>query len=138
MNKKLFKQLCMNYGKDADKELFELWEYNLRCYDENEMQKAISIIISQDKYFPTLNRVLEVVKDVVRKEEIIRDDENVIKEKMKRLNIHPDWLDEEITNKKIDEETEKEFDDFNNFIEEFRSDNKKDDMNDFIEELRNE
>ena len=138
MNKKIFKQLCMNYNKEADKDLFELWQNNLRCYDEDEMQKAVAIIIAQDRYFPTLNRVLEVVKDVVSKERIDFNNEDYIKEKMQKYNIKPDWLDKEITNQEIDEETEKEFEDFNNFIQEFRSDNVKDDMNDFIEELRNE
>lgn len=122
MNKKIFKQLCMNYNRDADKDLYELWEYNLRCYDEDEMQKAINIIIAQDKYFPALSRVLEVVKDVVSKENIDFNNEDYIKEKMKKYNIKPNWLDKEITNQEIDEETEKEFEDFNKFIEEFRKD----------------
>lgn len=74
MNKKIFKQLCMNYNKEADKELYELWEYNLRCYDEDEIQKAINIIISNDKYFPTLNRILEVAKNVVAKEIFVKDE----------------------------------------------------------------
>lgn len=120
MNKKLFKQLCMNFNREADKELYELWEYNLRPYDEEEMQKAISIIISQDKFFPTLNRVLEVVKDVVKKEVIVFDSEDTIREKMKRLNIHPKWLDKEIVNEEIDKETEEGFNDFQNFIADFR------------------
>lgn len=88
MNKQLFKQLCMNYNRDADKELYELWEYNLRCYDEDEMKQAISIIISQDKYFPTLSRILEVVKDIVNKEVI--DD----RYKIEKLNkIKPSWYE---------------------------------------------
>lgn len=120
MNKKDFVKLCFNFSKEPSEELFELWEYNLRCYDEDEMQKAINIIISQDKYFPTLNRILEVVKDIVNKEEIIQDDENVIREKMKRLNIHPEWLNKKIKNQKVDEETKKEFEEFKDFIKEFR------------------
>lgn len=120
MNKKIFKQLCMNYNREADKELYELWEYNLRCFDEDEMQKAVGVIITQDKFFPTLNRILEVLKDIVSKENVIKSELD-IREKMERLNIKPKWLDKEIVNKKIDKETEKEFEDFNKFIEEFRA-----------------
>ena len=120
MNKKIFKQLCMNYNKEADKDLYELWEHNLRCFDEEEIQKAISIIITVDKYFPTVNRILEVVKDVVSKESIDYNSESAVKEKMERLNIKPEWIDKKIINEPIDEETVKEFEDFNKFIEEFR------------------
>lgn len=112
MNKKDFAKLCFNYGKEPNEDLFELWSYNLRCYDEDEMQKAINIIIAQDKYFPTLNRVLEVVKDVVSKEVFIKDE-------TKYKNT--EWYDKEIINEEIDEETKKEFEDFNKFIEEFRN-----------------
>lgn len=120
MNKKDFVKLCFNFSKEPSEELFELWEYNLRCYDEDEIQKAIGIILTQDKYFPTLNRMLEVVKGIVEKEEIIQDDEDAIRKKMKRLNIRPEWLDKEIKSQPIDEET-KEFEkEFKNFIEEFR------------------
>lgn len=120
MNKQLFKQLCMNYNKEADKDLYELWEYNLRPYDEDEIQKAISVIIAKDKFFPTFSRFLEVVKEVVSKEEF--DSEKSVREKMKRLNIKPDWLNnKEITNEPVDKETEEIFEDFNNFIKEFRN-----------------
>ena len=127
MNKKDFAKLCFNYNKEPNEDLFELWKDNLRCYDEDEIQKAINIIISNDKFFPNLNRFLEVVKDVVSKEELTTT-----------LKIKPEWYFDEITNLEIDEETENIYNDFQNFIKEFKSDNKKDDMNDFIEELRNE
>lgn len=115
MNKQLFKQLCINYNRTADKDLFELWEYNLRPYDEEELKKAFGIIMVQDKYFPNLNRVLEVVKDVVNKE--LTNDRYKL-EKLDR--IKPEWYGKEIENEPIDEETKKEFEDFNKFIEEFR------------------
>lgn len=120
MNKKIFKQLCMNYNRDADKDLYEMWEYNLRCYDEDEMQKAINIIIAQDKFFPTLSRVLEVVKDVVKKEDVSKNEDAII-EKAKRLNINLQWYNEDIEDEPIDDETKKTFEDFNKFIEEFRN-----------------
>ena len=114
MNKKDFAKLCFNYGKEPNEDLFELWQYNLRCYDEDEMQKAINIIITNDKYFPTLSRVLEVVKDVVSKETLIKDE-------TKYKNT--DWYGKQIINVPIDDETQKYFNDFNNFIEEFRDGN---------------
>lgn len=120
MNKSLYKQLCMNYGKEPDKDLYELWEYNLRCYDEEEIQKAINIIIAKDKYFPNLSRIFEVVKEVVSKENCEVSDYEKI-DKMKKLNIIPNWLGKEIVNEEIDKETQKEFEDFNNFIQEFRN-----------------
>ena len=40
MNKKQFKKLCLNYGKDANVDLYELWNYNLRCFDEEEIEKT--------------------------------------------------------------------------------------------------
>lgn len=104
MNKKIFKQLCMNFNKEPDKELYELWEYNLRCYDEEEIQQAISKIIANDKYFPTFSRLLQIVKEVVSKEEFDYNNEKHIQEKMKRLDIHPSWLDKETTNEPIDEQ----------------------------------
>ena len=119
MNKRLFKQLCMNYNKEADKELYELWEYNLRCYDEEELAKAINIIIANDKYFPTLSRILEVVKDIVNKENI-EYDEKYMKEKMINSGVIPDWLDKPIINKPIDDETKETYEDFKSFLEEFR------------------
>ena len=121
MNKKDFAKLCFNFNKDPNEDLYELWKDNLRPYDDNEIQKAINTIISTDKYFPTLSRFLEVVKDIVSKENVDIDDEKYIREKMKKHNIHPEWLDKEIINEPIDEETKKEFDDFNKFIEEFRN-----------------
>lgn len=120
MNKKDFAKLCFNYNKEPNEDLYELWEYNLRCYDEDEMQKAINIIIAQDKFFPTLSRVLEVVKDVVRKEDVFKNEDAII-EKAKRLNINLKWYNEDIESEPVDEETKKTFEDFKKFIEEFRN-----------------
>lgn len=119
MNKKDFAKLCFNYNKEPNEELYELWEYNLRCYDEEELSKAINIIIANDKYFPTLSRVLEVVKEIVSKEDIIYDDEYK-KEKIQKCGVIPKWLDQEIVNQEIDEQTKKEYDEFMGFIEVFR------------------
>ena len=120
MNKKQFKKLCLNYGKDANVDLYELWNYNLRCFDEDEIEKTINIIISTDQYFPTLNRLLEVAKQVVREEDIDYDEKQlggIFKEK----GVVPEWYGKEIENEPIDEETEKEFNEFQAFLEDFRN-----------------
>lgn len=119
MNKELFKKLCMNYNKSANKELYDLWSYNLRPYSNDEIEEAINIIVGTDKFFPTLSRVLEVIKEVV-KHKPIENSETVVREKMKKHNIHPKWLDKFITNEPLDEETEKEFNDFQDFLKEIR------------------
>lgn len=111
MNKKDFAKLCFNFNKEPNEDLYELWEYNLRCYDEEELSKALNNIIAKDKYFPTLNRILEVVKDIVSKKTFIKDESKYKNTK---------WYNKEIINQLIDEETQKEFDNFNKFIEEFR------------------
>ena len=119
MKIELFKQMCKNFNKELDEDLYLLWNERLRMYVDEEIKKAVNIIISKDKYFPTLSRFLEVIKEVVSKEEF--DSEKSVREKMKRLNIKPDWLNKEVTNEPIDEETEEIFEDFNSFLEEFRN-----------------
>ena len=121
MNKTIFKKLCLNYDKEPDKDLYELWEYQLRAYDEEEIQQMVEYIITNDRFFPTLSRVLEVIKEISKKELDTFDSEKNVREKMKRLNIKPSWLDQEIVNEPIDEETQETFEDFNSFLMEFRN-----------------
>ena len=63
MNKKLFISLCMNYNKEADARLYELWEESLKDYDPYVVEKAISNIMLKDKFMPNLNRILEEIKN---------------------------------------------------------------------------
>lgn len=120
MNKKDFVKLCFNFNKEPNEDLYELWEYNLRAFDEQEIRDAFNKIILTEKYFPNLNKVLEVVKEVVKKENLEFNNESVIKEKIKKFNINPQWLNKEITNQAIDKETEETYNDFQNFLKEFR------------------
>ena len=120
MNKKDFAKLCFNYNKEPNEDLYDLWSYNLRCFDEEEMQKTINRIITTDQYFPTLNRLLEVAKQVVR-EENIEYDEKQLGGIFERKGVVPEWYGKEIENEPIDEETEKEFKDFQTFLEDFRN-----------------
>lgn len=120
MNKKQFKKLCLNYGKDANVDLYELWNYNLRCFDEEEIEKTINKIIATDQYFPTLNRLLEVAKQVVREEDI-EYNEKQLGEIFERKGVVPEWYGKDIESEPIDDETEKEFEDFQTFLEDFRN-----------------
>lgn len=49
---------------------------------------------------------------------------NYIAKVLSSIKKIPDWLNKEIVNQEIDNETEKEAKDFNSFIESFRNDNK--------------
>ncbi len=94
MNKKIFKMLCINFNKDANKETYSLWEEELKKYDPIYVDKALHTIIKNDKYFPTLARIIDVIKI--------------------------EMLSTETENEIIDEETQKEFDEFQEFIKAFR------------------
>ena len=120
MNKKQFKKLCLNYGKDANVDLYELWNYNLRCFDEEEIEKTINKIIATDQYFPTLNRLLEVAKEIVSSESV-EYDEKQLGEIFERKGVVPEWYGKDIESEPIDDETEKEFEDFQTFLEDFRN-----------------
>lgn len=50
-----------------------------------------------------------------------------IEKVLKTIKKTPDWLNREIVNEPIDDETKKDFEDFNNFLEDFRNEefNKK-------------
>ena len=50
-----------------------------------------------------------------------------IEKVLKTIKKTPDWLNREIVNEPIDNETKKDFEDFNNFLEDFRNEtnNKK-------------
>lgn len=48
---------------------------------------------------------------------------NYISKVVGNMKQTPDWLNREIVNEPIDDETKKDFEDFNNFLEDFRNDN---------------
>lgn len=116
MNKKDFVKLCFNYSKEPNEELYELWNYNLRPYDEEEIKQAINRIIATDRYFPTFSRILESVKEVITRETLESENDVYIINRAKKFNIKPIWLNKEITNEEIDEKDQKESDDFKRFI----------------------
>lgn len=116
MNKELFKKICINFGKDANKELYDLWNEQLEDYAPYYLELAINNIIAKDKYFPTLSRVIEELKNLPSIE--IPAEEKT--RRMKEKGIEPKWLNKKIVNQPIDEETKKEYEEFQEFIKEFR------------------
>lgn len=116
MRIELFKQLCMNFGKEPTEELYLLWNETLEEYDPYYVEQAIKSIIKNDKFFPTISRVLEVLKELPYKE--IPTEEK--KRRMKEKGVEPSWLDKVFEDEEVDEMTLKEFNDFQNFLEDFR------------------
>jgi len=89
MNKKDFAKLCMNYDKEPNEELYELWNDALKDYDTYYVKVAIKNIIANDRYFPTLSKVLEEIKNLPVME-------IPVKEKIKRMKekgVIPSWLE---------------------------------------------
>ncbi len=115
MRIELFKKLCMNFNKEPNEDLYLLWNEKFEEFDPYYLEKAISLIISNDSYFPTIARVLEVLRELPYKE--IPTEEK--KRRMIAKGINPEWLDKEYEDE-LDEETENEFADFQNFLEDFR------------------
>lgn len=89
MNKKDFAKLCMNYDKEPNEELYELWNDALKDYDTYYVKVAIKNIISNDRYFPTLSKVLEEIKNLPPME--IPMEEKI--KRMKEKGVIPSWLE---------------------------------------------
>ena len=118
MNKETFKKLCMNFGKDANKELYELWNEQLEDYDPYFVDIAISNIIRNDKYFPTISRVIDELRNIPFEEIPIEEK----KRRMKAKGIEPEWLDKVFEDEEPDDDTIREFEEFKSFIEDLRND----------------
>ena len=100
MNKTLYKKLCMNYGKELDKETYEFMEEALRQYDDKLVEQAIKQIIMNDKFMPTLARIIEVIKE----QPILEITEEDKLERWEKKGIHPSCLDKTITNERLTDE----------------------------------
>lgn len=96
MNKKDFVKLCMNYDKEPNEELYELWKEELKDYDTYYVEIAIKNITKEDKFFPNLNRILEEIKKLQSLE--IPTYEKI--KRMKEKGVIPSWL-EDYENEKL-------------------------------------
>ena len=116
----LFRRICMNFNKEPNEELYLLWNDELEDYDPIYVEEAIKEILSTDRYFPTIARVVEVLKKIKPRE--FTEEEKT--KRMEQRGIVPEWVGKEIKNELIDEETQKEHEDFLKFIEDFRNEKK--------------
>ena len=107
----LFKQLCMNYDKVPNEELYILWKNELKDFDPYYIEVAIKNIIARDRYFPTLSKILEELKNVPAME----IPQEVKIKRMKDKGVIPSWLNQNINESEIEVDYE-----FKNFIEGFR------------------
>ena len=64
MNEKIFVRLCLNYGKEPNKELYEFWKEELEVFNNKEIELAFNNIMKIDKYFPTLSRIYEELRKI--------------------------------------------------------------------------
>ena len=115
MNEKIFVRLCLNYGKEPNKELYEFWKEELEVFNNKEIELAFNNIMKIDKYFPTLSRIYEELRKIPIEE--ITEEE---KKKKMTYSVYEKW---ENTYTKENEETyEKVVSEFNKVLEEFRKD----------------
>lgn len=115
MKIELFKKLCANFNKEPNEDLYLLWNEEFKDYDTYYLELAILNIIRNDIYFPTISRVLEVLKNIS-----VEIPEEEKEKRMKENGIQSQWIDKEIMDHPIDKKTQKEFDDFQMFLKEFR------------------
>lgn len=113
----LFRQLCMNFNREPSEDLYKIWNEELDDFDELHVEQAVKNIMLKDKFFPTLSRIIEEIKILPP----IELSDEIKRKRMEERGIIPQWLRGEVVNQQIDKETEDLFEDFNNFIEEFRN-----------------
>lgn len=88
MNKGLYLMLCNNYNKQPDKKLYELWQEQLSDYSDTQIENAIKKILKEDKYMPTLARIIEMID----------------------TTILPEWFDKDIEYERASDEEIEEID----------------------------
>ena len=88
----------------------------------NEIENIIVRTLSPYEYIQ-----LEKLKEKYSEQQIIDayktakvKNVNYITKILQNIKVKPEWLDKEIINQEIDEEAQKEYDEFNNFLKEFR------------------
>lgn len=88
MRIELYRQICMNFNKEPNEDLYLLWKEELEDYDTYYVEVAIKNIIKKDKYFPTLNRIIEELSNLPALE--IPTNEKI--KRMKAKGVIPSWL----------------------------------------------
>ena len=113
----LFRRICMNFNKEPNEELYLLWNDELEDYDPIYVEEAIKEILSTDRYFPTIARVVEVLKKI-KPREFTKEEKT---KRMEQRGIIPSWLYQDIQNEPIDEETLKTREELDSVLEDFRN-----------------
>ena len=117
MNKELYKKLCINFNKHPSKDVYQLWDEELKIYKKDEIEKAVTSIIRNDEYMPSLGRIIEEIK--VGQGNYIPNNKSVANGR--KITAKPEWFDKEFEEEEdIDEETQRVYDDFMEFLKEFR------------------
>lgn len=99
MNKKQYITLCSNFNKSKDKEHYELLEEMFKNEDEIYMDRAVKKIIQEDKYFPSVARIKEVLDEVHK--EPLSEDEKL--KKWAKEGFCPSWLSKDKKNLSYEE-----------------------------------
>jgi len=86
---KLYNQLLLNYNKEFDSDMFEMWYEELETFDLKYIKQVFRKLMMQNTFMPTLKEVMDELKNV--KYEPLTEDEK--KEKFKNENVK--WLDKE-------------------------------------------
>ncbi len=64
MNRKLYSTLCENFNKNKNVDYYDMLKEIFKDEDPIYMERAVKKIISEDKYFPTVARIKEVLDEV--------------------------------------------------------------------------
>lgn len=100
MNRKTYKFLCDNFNREVNPELYEMWKEELLDYDDKLVEQAINQIIRNDKFMPTLSRIIEVIKEQPPLE--ITEEEKLAR--WEKKGIHPSCLDKVRSNEQLTDE----------------------------------
>ena len=113
MYKETFKKLCMSFDKKPNQELYEYWDEILEDYDPYFIDIAINNIIKNDKFFPTIARIIEEIQNTPY-EEISTEEK---RRRMKEKGINPEWVDKVIENEEVEQNDIDTFNEFKSFLE---------------------
>lgn len=113
MNRKLYSTLCANFNKQKDDEHYQMLKENFLDEDSLYLERAIKKIIQDDKYFPSVARIKEVLNEVWKTP--LNEDEKL--KRWEKEGIKPSCLDKEPQEIEISDE---ELDDLQDFFSQFK------------------
>lgn len=67
MNRKLYSLLCDNYNKPKSEEHYQMLKEIFDDEDPIMLERAFNKIINEDKYFPSVVRIKEILDEVWKK-----------------------------------------------------------------------